>query len=76
MVKYIWDQNRVRWELHGWVGQLLSRGFRGRTLWHRSNLFWGWDVLWLGIGWLTMGCGGYRSVWLVRRAEVGGCMDN
>ena len=19
--------------------------------------FWGWDVLWLGIGWLTMGCG-------------------
>ena len=58
------------------MGQLLSRGFRGRTLWHRSNLFWGWDVLWLGIGWLTMGCGGYRSVWLVRRAEVGGCMDN
>ena len=29
------------WELHGWVGQLLSRGFRGRTLWHWSNLLWG-----------------------------------
>ena len=38
--------------------------------------FGGWDVLWLGVGWLTMGCGGHRSVWLVRRAEVGGCMDN
>ena len=56
---------------------LLSRGFRGRTLWHQSNsLFGGWDVLWLGIGWLTMGCGGYRSVWLDRRVEVGGRMDN
>ena len=31
--------------------------YGGPTLWHRSNLFWGWDVLWLGIGWLTMGCG-------------------
>ena len=34
------------------------------------------DILWLGIGWLTMGCGGYRPVWLVRRAEVEGRMDN
>ena len=38
--------------------------------------FGGWGILWLGIGWLMMGCGGYRLVCLVRRAEVGGCMDN
>ena len=38
--------------------------------------FGDWGVLWLGIGWLTMGCGGHRLVWLVRRAEVRGCMDN
>ena len=43
---------------------------------NQSDLFWGWDILWLGIGWLTMGCGGYRSVWLVWRVEVGGRMDN
>ena len=40
------------------------------------STFGGWDVLWLGIGCLTMGCGGYRSAGLVWKAEVGGCMDN
>ena len=40
------------------------------------SYFGGWGVLWLGIGWLTMGCGGHHSVWLVWRVEVGGCMDN
>ena len=33
------------WELHGWVGQLLSQGFRGQTLWHQSNLLWGLGCL-------------------------------
>ena len=32
--------------------------------------FWGWEVLWLGIGSLMMGCGGHRSVWLVRRTST------
>ena len=40
------------------------------------SYFGGWGILWLGNGWLTMGCGGHRSVWLVWRAEVRGCMDN
>ena len=33
-----WDHHCVRWELHGWVGQLLLRDFRGQTLWHQSDL--------------------------------------
>ena len=32
--------------------------------------------MWQGVGCLTIGCGGYRSVCWVRRAEVGGGMDN
>ena len=39
-------------------------------------MFGGRDILWLGVGCLTMGCGGYHLMGLVRRAEVGGCMDN
>ena len=37
---------------------------------------WGRDILWLGIGCLKMGCGGYHLMGFVQRAEVGGCMDN
>ena len=40
------------------------------------STFGGRDVLWLGIGCLMIGCGGYHSVGLVRRVEVRGCMDN
>ena len=32
--------------------------------------------MWLGGGCLTISCRGTPSVWLVRRVEVGGCMDN
>ena len=27
--------------LHGWKGQLLSRGFRRQTLWHQPDLHLG-----------------------------------
>ena len=37
---------------------------------------WGWDILWLGIGCLTMGCGGHHLVGFVQRVEGRGCMDN
>ena len=54
----LWDHHCVRWELHGWVGQLLSWGFCGWTLWHQPDLLLGGrDVLWLGVGCLMMGCG-------------------
>ena len=60
----LWDHHCVRWELHGWVGQLLScRASAGQTLWHQLELLLGVETfLWLGVGRLTMGCGGYRSV--------------
>ena len=32
--------------------------------------------MWQGVGCLTIGCGGYRLVCWVRRAEVSGGMDN
>ena len=32
--------------------------------------------MWQGVGCLMTGCGGYHSVRWVRRAEVGGGMDN
>ena len=61
-------------ELHGWVGQLLSQGFRGRTLWHRSNLLWELGRL-VARHWLVDD-GLWGSPFGLVGAEVGGCMDN
>ena len=60
-------------EIASFGGKLPKKGAPSIALLH---MFGGTDVFRLGIGWLMMGCGGYHSVGLVRRAEVGGCMDN
>ena len=51
-------------------------GFRGRTLWHRSNLLWGLGHLVARHQLVDDGLWGLPFVCLVRRVEVGGCIDN